>query len=113
LNKLLPAKAKIAQVQHHAAMPFAELPAFMERLREQSGTAARALEFIVLTAARTSEVLLAKRSEIDLDARMWTVIQNSTAAKSSSAFGHFLATDLSISAGRLVRLAVSIVMVTR
>ena len=73
LNKLLPAKAKIAQVQHHAAMPYAELPAFMARLREESGNAARALEFIVLTAARTSEVLLAKRSEIDLDARMWTV----------------------------------------
>ena len=73
LNKLLPAKAKIAQVKHHPAMPYGDLPAFMARLREQSGNAARALEFTVLTAARTSEVLLAKRSEIDFDARMWTV----------------------------------------
>jgi integrase len=73
LDKLLPARSKVRKVEHHAALPYAELPAFMARLREQSGTAARALEFIVLTAARASEVLLARRSEIDLDARMWTV----------------------------------------
>ena len=45
----------------------------MKRLRDVEGTAARALEFTILTAARTSEVLLAKQSEIDLAARMWTV----------------------------------------
>jgi integrase len=73
LDKLLPARSKVRKVEHHAALPYAELPAFMARLREQSGAAARALEFIVLTAARASEVLLARRSEIDLDARMWTV----------------------------------------
>jgi integrase len=73
LDKLLPAKAKIAPVRHHAAMPFADLPGFIELLRQQEGVAARALEFTVLTAARTSEVLGAKRSEIDRAGRMWTV----------------------------------------
>jgi integrase len=73
LDKLLPAKAKIAPVKHHPAMPYADIPGFMERLRKIEGNAARALEFTVLTAARTSEALLAKRSEIDVRARMWIV----------------------------------------
>lgn len=73
LDKLLPAKGKVAPVKHHAALPYADVPSFMEKLRAVDGTAARALEFTVLTAARASEVLLAKRSEFDLDARMWTV----------------------------------------
>jgi integrase len=73
LDKLLPARSKVAPVQHQAAMPYTEVPAFMKRLRLMPGTAARALEFTILTASRTSEVLEAKRSEIDLDSRMWTV----------------------------------------
>jgi integrase len=73
LDKLLPAKNKIAPVKHHPAMPYADVPAFVEKLRAIEGNAARALEFTVLTAARTSETLLAKRSEIDLKARMWIV----------------------------------------
>jgi integrase len=73
LDKLLPAKAKVAPVKHHAALPYAEIPGFMRKLRETLGTAARALEFTILTAARTSEVLGAKPSEIDFEARMWTV----------------------------------------
>ena len=73
LDKLLPAKGKVAPVKHHAALPYVDVPGFMEKLRAVEGTAARALEFTILTAARTSEVILAKRSEIDLKARMWTV----------------------------------------
>jgi len=73
LDKLLPAKAKIAPVRHHAALPYTDIPDFMKKLREVLGTAARALEFTILTAARTSEVLGAKRSEINFRERMWIV----------------------------------------
>lgn len=60
-------------VTHHAAMPFADLPAFIINLRTRPAMAARALEFTILTAARTSETLQATWSEIDLGARLWTV----------------------------------------
>lgn len=60
-------------VTHHPAMPFADLPAFMTNLRKRPAMAARALEFAILTAARTSETLQATWSEIDLTARLWTV----------------------------------------
>jgi integrase len=54
-------------------MPFAEVPAFMARLREQHTLAALALEFAILTAARSGEVLGARWDEIDLEHRIWTV----------------------------------------
>ena len=54
-------------------MAFAELPAFMAELSGRDSISARALEFTILTAARTSEVIGAKWSEIDLDAGVWTV----------------------------------------
>jgi len=73
LEKLLPARRKVAAVEHHAALPYAELATFMADLRQREGTAARALEFAILTAARTGEVLGARWSEIDLEARLWTV----------------------------------------
>jgi integrase len=76
LDKLLPARGKIAPAKHHAAMPYADVPGFMGKLRAVEGTAARALEFTILTAARMSEVLHAKRSEIDRKARMWIVPAN-------------------------------------
>src|SRR5262249_983381 len=56
LDKLLPARSKVRRVEHHAALPYAELPGFLAGLREQEGIAARALEFAILTAARTGEV---------------------------------------------------------
>lgn len=56
-----------------AALPYREAPAFMARLREQPGIAARALELAALTAARTSEVLFAAWAEFDLQAAVWTV----------------------------------------
>jgi integrase len=73
LDAVYPTKEKVAPVKHHAAMPYRAIPGFMERLRKQEGIGARALEFAILTAARTSEVLKAKRSEIDREARMWNV----------------------------------------
>lgn len=73
LDKLLPATGKIAPVKHHAALPYSEMPAFMKKLRAEQGTAAQALEFTILTAGRTSEVLGVKRSEIDRKGRMWTI----------------------------------------
>jgi integrase len=74
-----PSKAKAAkrresgQGEHLAALPYAELPAFMARLRALEGVAARALEFAILTACRTGEVLGARWSEIDLTERLWTI----------------------------------------
>ena len=65
LDKLLPARAKVRKTHHHSALPYAELPAFLVKLREQEGVAARALEFTILTAARTGETIGAKRGEID------------------------------------------------
>jgi integrase len=54
-------------------MPFAELPAFMAALRENTSVSARALEFTILTAARTSETIGAKWNEIDLENGVWTI----------------------------------------
>ena len=65
LAKLLPARGKVRKVEHHAALPYAELPAFLAELRQQNGVAARALEFTILTAARTNETIGAKQDEID------------------------------------------------
>jgi integrase len=58
---------------HHAALPFNELPALMTELRERDSLSARALEFTILTAARTGETIGATRDEIDLKAKTWTI----------------------------------------
>jgi hypothetical protein len=71
LDKLLPARAKVRKIKHHAALPFDEVPAFMTALRAQEGVAARALEFLILTAARTGEVIGARPEEIK--DKVWTV----------------------------------------
>jgi integrase len=73
LDKLLPARGKVRRVQHHAAMPYADLPGFVLELHEQEGIAARALEFTILTGARTSETILARWGELDLLDKTWTV----------------------------------------
>ena len=73
LAHLLPARSKVRQVIHHAALNYAEVPAFMATLRAYDETAARALEFTILTAARSGETISAKWSEIDLVAKTWTV----------------------------------------
>lgn len=73
LDHLLPAASKVRKVEHRKALPFSEMPAFMKELRSQAGMAARALEFAILTAARSGEVRGATWAEIDLDAKLWTV----------------------------------------
>jgi integrase len=69
----LPMQGASKRVQHLPAMSFAELPAFMDELRKLDGVNARALEFTILTAARTSETLKATWDEIALDAKVWTI----------------------------------------
>jgi integrase len=73
LDAILPKKTKVAKVRHHPALPYTEMGAFMRALREQEGVAAMALEFAILTGARTSEVIGATLDEIDFDAKVWTV----------------------------------------
>jgi integrase len=60
-------------VRHHPALPYDELGAFMKDLRNQQGTAAAALEFLILTVGRTSEVIGARGPEIDAKGKVWTV----------------------------------------
>ncbi len=66
-------RAWFAKPQHHAALPYAEMSAFIAALRMRDGVAARALEFTILTAARTGEVVGARWDEIDLTNDTWTV----------------------------------------
>jgi integrase len=73
LEHLLPKRSAIAKPVHHPAMPYADVPAFVEKLRTRQGTAAQALLFMILTASRTSETLLARWSEVDLKSAVWTV----------------------------------------
>ncbi len=73
LDHLLPARAKVQKAGHHAALPYDQMADFMKTLRAVDGTAARALEFAILTAARTGEVLGASWAEIDLEKRLWVI----------------------------------------
>jgi len=73
LDQLLPARGKVQRVVHHAALPYAELPGFMLELRGQQGIAARALEYLILTAARTGEVVGARWSEINSNDKTWII----------------------------------------
>lgn len=73
LDHLLPARNKVRRVEHHDAMPYAAVPAFMTALAGQEGVAARALRFAILTAARTGEVIGARWPETDSDGAVWTV----------------------------------------
>jgi integrase len=72
LDKLLAKRARLSR-GHHKAMPFAEVPEFVARLRGLDTSGARALEFIILTAARMGEVLGMTKDEIDWERRVWTV----------------------------------------
>jgi integrase len=72
LDAILPKRTKLMR-GHHKAMPFDEVPAFVPALRERDGIAPRALEFAILTAARSGEVFGALWEEFDLEARVWTV----------------------------------------
>lgn len=72
LRNVLPARQKV-QRKHLPAMPYPEVPAFMQRVRGVEALAARALEFAILTAARSGEVLGATWSEVDLDRKVWSI----------------------------------------
>ena len=73
LEHLLPSPKSIKPVQHHAAMVFENVPGFVQSLRQRSGTSARALEFTILTACRSGEVLGMRWSEVDLDRNEWVI----------------------------------------
>ena len=73
LEKLLPARSKIKATEHHPALPWLEMGAFMVKLREQEGVAARGVELAILTATRSGEVRGAEWAEFDLDNAIWTV----------------------------------------
>src|SRR5262245_20640231 len=73
LELTYPAKGEVAPVKHHSSLLYVDMPAFWPKLQVQDGMGARALEFAILTAARTGEVLGARWAEIDLDARLWRV----------------------------------------
>jgi len=73
LEHALPARSKIAKVEHHAALPYAEIGAFVAKLQQDSGVAAGCLQFITLTAARLDEARSATWDEIDLPNRIWIV----------------------------------------
>jgi integrase len=73
LEHMLPKRSKLRAVVHHPALPWEQVPAFMTALRTEQGMAAAALEFAVLTAARTSEVRGMTWGEVDQDAKVWTV----------------------------------------
>ena len=72
-ENLLPQRNKVRRVEHHAALPYPEVGAFMAELGQQESIAARALEFAILTVGRTGEVLGARWDEINLAERLWTI----------------------------------------
>jgi integrase len=73
LKELLPAKAKVAAIQHHDAVPYRDMAAFMAELRAMKGMPARALEFAILTGTRTGEIIGARWSEINANERLWVI----------------------------------------
>jgi integrase len=73
LDNLLPARSKVAKLEHHAALPWQQISDFMTDLRQQSGVAAHPLDFAIMTAARTGEVVGARWGEFDTQAAVWTV----------------------------------------
>ena len=73
LDKILAKTAKVKRVRHHPALPYKEIQKFITALHKRSGSSALALEFMILTAGRTGEVIGAKWSEIDLGTDVWTV----------------------------------------
>lgn len=73
LDKLLPAPGKIAKPDHHKALPYVDLPAFMTQLSAQKGIGPRALEFTILTACRSGEIRGAVWREFDIENAIWTI----------------------------------------
>jgi integrase len=86
LDKLLPAKSKVRKAQHHPALPYNQIGSFVEDLRLCSGVAARALEFVIMCAIRTGDIIGNERDEkppmkwthVDLKERVWTIPSTKT-----------------------------------
>jgi integrase len=86
LDKIFPAKTKVRKVKHHTALPYAEIPSFMAALRQRGGTAARALEFLILTAVRTGDVIGGEGDDalpmlwqhVDFNQKLWTIPRTKT-----------------------------------
>ncbi len=81
LDKLLPKPSQVKTVTHHPAMPYTEVPAFMVELSNNGSLSALALRLLILTATRTSEVLQARWSEIDLKTAVWTIPASRTKSR--------------------------------
>lgn len=73
LDNILPKPNKVTKVKHHKALPREELGLFMKDLKQREGIAAKALEFLILTATRSGEVRDATWSEVDLESGLWTI----------------------------------------
>jgi integrase len=73
LETLLPKRKNVAKVEHHAALPYGEMTAFMATTLQKPGASAHALALVALTACRTSEVLLSVWDEFDFEAKIWTI----------------------------------------
>ncbi len=73
LDQLLPRPSKVQKAEHHPALPYDQISAFMGELRQRTGTSALALEFTILTAARTREVIEAQWEEFDLKRKVWVI----------------------------------------
>jgi len=81
LDKLLPKRSDDEKPQHHAALPFTEIGTFLDKLRAHDGIASRALEFLILTATRTNEVINAEWDEINFKEKLWTIPASRMKAK--------------------------------
>lgn len=100
LKHLLPKPQKIAAARHFPAMPYADVPAFIQRLHLVRGMGALALEFLILTAARSGEVRLATWGEIDAETGLWSI----PAARMKAGIGHQVPlTDRALEILKLVR----------
>ena len=92
LDKLLPSAAKVKKqrnggtTRHHPAMPYTEVPAFMIEVRALDSVSALALQWLILTATRTSETLQATWSEVDTEAAIWTIPATRTKTRRSIRF---------------------------
>ncbi|MBF0354435.1 MAG: integrase arm-type DNA-binding domain-containing protein [Alphaproteobacteria bacterium] len=73
LESLMPKRGKVMRIEHHPALPYKEIAEFLKKVREDDLVAARSLEFVILTASRTSEVIGAKWAEFDLKENVWTI----------------------------------------
>jgi integrase len=86
LDQLLPSKQAVRPVRHHPALPYAQVPRFMRKLRNKDGIASRALEYGILTATRSSEFRAAEWNDIDLKTKVWMARVKLTSANPSGEF---------------------------